>query len=466
MRTLSLPAAPVLALLAHLAACASIPTRPTERLPMVEIEINNTAATVDDYVTWSPTQARARIANGNEVSGAYTVVLRNMDPGGPGGQLLFAASQNPWPAGTTATQPALTLTLPQSGAWVPFVLAGEFGHPSTRDKDAVIEAKEDRPDGVVLGRKALMVRVRKNANTLTADERDRFLRAMATLNLQMNNYDDFRAIHAVASTQAHSDGNIPHTAHAFLPWHRALVLRIERELQAIDPSVALPYWRFDQGAINVFHADFMGITNTGNQVTFAATNPLLAWTALGVAGVQRKPTFAPGALPPLVISQATTLALGGAYASFRAMEGNPHGPAHTQAGGSGNWIAQVAPAVRDPLFFLLHANVDRLWATWQHLNGTYDPAQASSYTLLGNAPSGVCLALGQHALDTMWPWNGAVSPGDPCRPATAPGGAFPAAAPALLYPPAQPRPHDLVEFRQGGLGGAGGGFAYDDIPFS
>ena len=27
---------------------------------------------------------------------------------------------------------------------------------------------------------------------------------------------------------------------------------------AIDPSVALPYWRFDQSAPNVFTRDFMG----------------------------------------------------------------------------------------------------------------------------------------------------------------------------------------------------------------
>ena len=43
-----------------------------------------------------------------------------------------------------------------------------------------------------------------------------------------------------------------HSRDAFLPWHRAYLLDLERELQAIDPSVTVPYWRFDQPAPRVF----------------------------------------------------------------------------------------------------------------------------------------------------------------------------------------------------------------------
>ena len=57
---------------------------------------------------------------------------------------------------------------------------------------------ENRPggDGIVLGRKALMVRIRKNANLLTVDERDRFLRALATVNMTVGTYLPFQDIHA------------------------------------------------------------------------------------------------------------------------------------------------------------------------------------------------------------------------------------------------------------------------------
>ena len=46
------------------------------------------------------------------------------------------------------------------------------------------------------------------------------------------------------------------------------------------------------------------------------------------------------------------------------MEGTPHGAAHVSFNGYVNFVP-VAP--QDPLFFLLHCNVDRLWALWQFL---------------------------------------------------------------------------------------------------
>ena len=101
-----------------------------------------------------------------------------------------------------------------------------------------------------------MVRVRKNANTLTTGERDRLVAAFAQLNNQgTGRFADFRDMHtAVSSAQAHG-------AKGFLPWHRAYLLDLERELQNIDPSVSLPYWRFDQPAPNIFTRDFLGVSD-------------------------------------------------------------------------------------------------------------------------------------------------------------------------------------------------------------
>ena len=62
------------------------------------------------------------------------------------------------------------------------------------------------------------------------------------------------------------------------------------------------------------------------------------------------------------------------FALFRAMEGNPHGTAHTQLGRL--HLQHRRPPPKDPLFFLLHCNVDRLWAKWQRQNGRFNPAQA------------------------------------------------------------------------------------------
>jgi tyrosinase len=321
----------------------------------------------------------------------------------------------------------------------------------------------------LLGREALMVRVRKDANSLTADERDRYLYAVARLNLSLGNYLVHQLIHSVSSFQAHGGP-------AFLPWHRPFILRYERELQAIDPSVALHYWRFDQAAPAVFDASFMGgPPGSGSTATFDVTNPLATWTIEGLSGIPRSPAFAPTQSPTAfgINSETTTLALGGsgsAYASFRGMEGNPHNPIHGLTGGSG-WLGRVDTAVRDPLFFMLHSNVDRLWAKWQWLYGREDPASSVSYAPQGTYPGSCAARLGQYVEDRMWPWDGTtglVTPGDPCtqRPATAPGGPIPAPI-GGWGPPPVPRPWDVVHYDHWTLLGPSGlGYGYDDVPFA
>ncbi len=99
----------------------------------------------------------------------------------------------------------------------------------------------------------LMVRIRKDAETLTTAERDRFLSALARLNDRgAGLFRDFRATHTDdTSDEAH--GN-----EGFMPWHRGYLLDLERELQNLDPSVTLPYWRFDRPAPKLFTQAFIG----------------------------------------------------------------------------------------------------------------------------------------------------------------------------------------------------------------
>jgi tyrosinase len=294
----------------------------------------------------------------------------------------------------------------------------------------------------------VMVRIRKNADTLKPAERDRFVAALARLNDQgRGRFADFRNMHTWESDPE------AHRRPGFLPWHRAYLLDLERELQAIDPSVALPYWRFDQPAPKLFTREFIGVSDSLGTVRFSATNPLQFWVTDGVQGINRRPRFDTATQPANVISEAQTLALGTTYPGFRRMEGNPHGFAHTSFGGS---IADIGTAARDPLFFLLHCNVDRLWAKWQQQNNRFDPAQAASYD------SAAATRIGHRLPDTMWPWNGVTSPP---RPTTAPGGAL-AASPAAAAPGPQPRVQDSLDY-QGRINAVSRmGFAYDDVPFS
>ena len=240
------------------------------------------------------------------------------------------------------------------------------------------------------------------------------------------------------------------TAPGFLPWHRAYLLDLERELQAIDSSVALPYWRFEQAAPNLFTSDFLGVSNSLGTVQFSATNPLQFWVTDGVQGIARRPFFNTTNGAANVISEAQTLALGNRSAAFRGMEGNPHGFAHASFGGS---LSSIPTAAKDPLFFLLHANVDRLWAKWQRQFGRFDPAVAASFD---SSPSN---RIGHNLPDTMWPWNGiTVLP----RPPTAPGGGL-AGSPNVNAPGPQPRVRDCLDYQGRVNADSKMGFDYDDV---
>jgi tyrosinase len=396
------------------------------------------------FLTWTPVEARARLVN-PQGSAAIKVTLRNA---GTAGLVRFATTR------THLGTPTLSLTLPASGAPVRFFVAGQFGRPSVELGDAVIEARAAGVTGL-LGSQRLTVRIRKDAQTLSSAERDRFLAALATLNGGgSGRFRDFRDMHVFeAIREAH--GNV-----GFLPWHRAYILDLERELQAIDPSIALPYWRFDRPAPNVFNRRFMGVPNADGRLQFTAGHPFGTWRTDGQLGIIRRPMFDAASAPTTPRSEIDTLALGGpaptaSYGNFRRlMEGNPHGSAHTSF--NVGFIRSVPTAARDPLFFMLHANVDRLWAKWQWINERWNPSEPRAFAPAdpGFDPTGHRLA------DTMWPWNGVR--GTP-RPSTAPGGTF-APSPSTAAPGNMPRVRAMIDY-QAVRGSAALGFSYDDVPF-
>jgi tyrosinase len=407
----------------------------------VELRIPGADAAGRVFLTWTPVQAEARLLNPTGTANVR-VTLRNA---GTGGRLRFATTR------TDSGTATLALSLPVSGAPVRFFVAGEFGRPSASLGDARIEAAGSTSLGV-LGSTPVTVRIRKDAQSLTAAERDRFLAALGTLNGGgSGRFREFRDMHVLAA-DAELHGNV-----GFLPWHRAYILDLERELQAIDPSVALPYWRFDRAAPRVFSREFMGVSNNAGRVQFSPGHPLNTWRTDAQLGITRVLGFAAGSAPPNPRNEVATLALGGAapnasYASFDRMEIDPHGLAHSAF--SFGFITSRHTAPRDPLFFMLHANVDRLWAKWQWRHRRTDPAEPRAFA------AAVPNRVGHRLADTMWPWNGITGPP---RPPTAPGGRF-AASPSTPAPGNSPVVRAMLD-HQAVAGGQPLGFSYDDVPF-
>lgn len=414
-----------------------------------ELSLNGGTDPAARFVGWAPAPAQLRLTDPGTATGLVDVTVRNRASAG-GGAVVFAVAGAPGAA-------ELALKLPADGTPVDLTVSGLFPRASSADGDTAVEVVD--ATGTVLGSTPIMVRVRKDATTLTTAERDRFIAAIARFNNRgLGRFQDFRNVHTAAGDpEAHGRAG-------FLPWHRTFLLDLERELQAIDPSVTLPYWRFDRPAPSLFTRDFIGVAATATaRVRFSPSNPLQFWATDGVPGIVRRPQFntqtGPASSPGggRVMSETATILLGGAtadYAAFRRMEDNPHGTAHVSFTGS---ISQIPTAAKDPLFFMLHANVDRLWAKWQWSQGRFSTADPRTFSTTGDNPTRVGHRLG----DTMWPWNGVTTPP---RPPTAPGGTL-APSPLTAAPGLRPRVDDTIDY-QGVVDPAHRiGVDYDDVPF-
>ncbi len=163
-----------------------------------------------------------------------------------------------------------------------------------------------------------------------------------------------------------------HGSFFFLSWHRMYLYYFERILRAAsnDPSFTLPYWDYDSPARRALPEVFRQPANTTNPLFVAARS-----RSINVG--QPLPTSATGAsqaLATLNFASAT-----GSGASFGGqtlsapshfdgppgrLESQPHNVIHVSLGGNGGWMADPNLAARDPIFWLHHANIDRLWSKW------------------------------------------------------------------------------------------------------
>jgi len=162
-----------------------------------------------------------------------------------------------------------------------------------------------------------------------------------------------------------------HGSFFFLSWHRMYLYFFERILRAAsnDPNLTLPYWDYDSSARRALPEAFRQPAN--------ATNPLFVAARRGsINAGQPLPASATGAaqaLATLNFASAT-----GSGASFGGqtlptpshfngppgrLESQPHNVIHVSLGGNG-WMADPNLAARDPIFWLHHANIDRLWNRW------------------------------------------------------------------------------------------------------
>jgi len=166
----------------------------------------------------------------------------------------------------------------------------------------------------------------------------------------------------------------------FLPWHRYFLRKLELALQAYDPTVMLPYWDWTQNnsrdlELSPWKEIFGGRGNTGG--------------AFDAGWNYRRNNSVPGlSLPSLdhVVRELSAAS----YAEFRKIEGRNDGflgsHVHAHAWVGGTMGGGSSPL--DPLFYLHHCNLDRLWSIWQLNNPKADQYSCvASDSNAGGAPS-------------------------------------------------------------------------------
>jgi tyrosinase len=415
----------------------------------LEFTLNNLVAK-NYYVGYSPASCTLRITDGNAGDPDQTVSLGNINSQ-QGGQLIFYNNLNGNASDT------LALTLKADGTKVSFFVGGKFKEVSSSDQDGGISFVNNH---LTLLSVPFMVRVRKNANDLSTDERNRYLSAFMQF-YGTGKYTTFLQRHDEAANDE------IHGRPSFLPWHRLFVLDLERHLQKIDPSVTIPYWDFAAVSDKLFSPDFMGVPSaTGvNALQFSPGNPLIGYrTPDGQLVRVPRPDWNTSRDKPHIEDINKTLKRGPGFENFRVMEGTAHSDAHVSFSGP---IRDITKAPADPIFFLLHSNVDRLWALWQ-IAGTgqqrFDIANQIAYFYQGKgsrvfnpgAPH-----IGDYLQDTLWAWNGdKTSP----RPPTAPEPGF---IDSLFtpYPGKTPAVKDTIDY-QGGVSHQSLYYDFYDVPYS
>jgi tyrosinase len=251
--------------------------------------------------------------------------------------------------------------------------------------------------------------VRKNQATLTATEKSRLVAAIKALK-SSGAYDHHVHEHRTAMLSMSPDP--AHVGPAFFPWHRQCLYRFELALQAVDPGVTLPYWDWtrDRSATSSLWADdFMGPNGRAARNGEVMGGPFAystgQWT-LTVTDDARTPPFLRRAFGTLAANLPTSTQVNTSLGRTtydaspwnnqtssttyrRNSETSLHNVVHNWVGGT---MVQAA-SPNDPVFWLHHCMLDRLWAMWRKRN------PSSPYLPTSGGPTG-------HNLnDPMWPWS-------------------------------------------------------------
>ncbi|MEP6818566.1 MAG: tyrosinase family protein [bacterium] len=200
--------------------------------------------------------------------------------------------------------------------------------------------------------------IRKSFKNLSAAELTAFKNGVAVMKARPatdpTSWAYQAAIHGTFTTPVLTAWNTcQHNTTFFMSWHRMYVCFFERILRKASgmASLGLPYWNYSDAADP--NARFLP---SAFRTPANATNPLfnsVRNAALNAGTAQ---------LSASTVSLASVLPGPVDFYPFSSnINGTPHGAVHVSIGG---WMGAFETAGQDPIFWMHHCNIDRLWNRW------------------------------------------------------------------------------------------------------
>jgi tyrosinase len=170
-----------------------------------------------------------------------------------------------------------------------------------------------------------------------------------------------------------------HGTFFFLSWHRMYLYYFDRILRTAagpgHPDFALPYWNYSVPSQRSLPAAFRTPATTDNPLYTsrrrASRNAGVPLPASATDDTQAMATI------NFVSPSGSGRSFGGQNVDgpvhqsgpHGRLESQPHDVIHVAVGGPGGWMTDPDTAARDPIFWLHHCNIDRLWEHWRALGG-------------------------------------------------------------------------------------------------
>lgn len=249
---------------------------------------------------------------------------------------------------------------------------------------------------------------RENARLISQNKKSELVEAILILKNVGNprtgrKYDTYVQWHKDSVFEAPNEFGFRSYSHwcpGFLPWHRKFLQLFEEDLQGIsgNSNLAIPYWDWttDGAESDIWKDDFFGGNGVETKDWVVGDGPFAFDNGKWNLNVRNPDVEPDGALRRAFGVGGITLpelpAVRDAYAKSRStydvapwtseadmeesfrnyLERPLHGPPHPWVGGRQGSVTigsmgNVYTSPNDPIFFLHHSNVDRIWAKWQDL---------------------------------------------------------------------------------------------------